>query len=135
MIMLRQETAFILEITSGERINSFEMSWWSCLNLLKTWKSQKSHHHSFWPKKVTFPKLAQNNVWFFLLPCTTIYWDVLPYKKFPKIKNVILNWNWKFAKKIRLTKMVVQWTKDATLTDNHCGSRLWSLGWIRDVFL
>ena len=32
--MLRQETAFILEITSGERINSFEMSW-SYLNLLK----------------------------------------------------------------------------------------------------
>ena len=42
---------------------------------------------SFWPK------IAQNNVGFFLLPNATIYWDVLWWrKKFKKFKNEILNW-------------------------------------------
>ena len=44
-------------------------------------------------KKFNFPKLAQNNVGFFLLPNTTIYQDVLWWrKKRKKFKNEILNW-------------------------------------------
>ena len=44
-------------------------------------------------KKFNFPKLAQNNVGFFLLPNTTIYQDVLWWrKKWKKFKNEILNW-------------------------------------------
>ena len=44
-------------------------------------------------KNFDFPKLAQNNVGFFLLPNTTIYQDVLWWrKKWKKFKNEILNW-------------------------------------------
>ena len=51
------------------------------------------------PKKVIFPKLAQNNVGFFLLPSTTMYQCVLPWKLFPKkLKNENLNWHWSCPK-------------------------------------
>ena len=135
MIMLRQETAFILEITSGERINSFEMSWWSCLNLLKTWKSQKSHHHSSRPKKSYFPETCSKQCLIFSSAVYNYILRRITIQKIPKNQKRDFKLELKIHKKIRLTKMVVQWTKDATLTDNHCGSRLWSLGWIRDVFL
>ena len=43
-------------------------------------------------KKCNFPKLAQYNVWFFLLNGTTMYQDVLSCKKnSQKLKNRILN--------------------------------------------
>ena len=39
---------------------------------------QIGHHYPLRPKKTNFPKLAQNNVKFFLLPSTTRYQCVLP---------------------------------------------------------
>ena len=51
------------------------------------------------PKKSIFPKLAQNNINFFLLPSTTMYQCVLPWKKNKKkLKNKQINWHWKLSK-------------------------------------
>ena len=46
-----------------------------------------------------FPEVAQKNVWFFLLPSTTVCWCVLPCKeKSKKSKDKNLNWNWNYPK-------------------------------------
>ena len=65
----------------------------------KRWESKKSQYKPSRTKNPTFPTVAQNNVWFFLLPSTTTYWYVLQSKENQKIfKNEILNWNWTFSK-------------------------------------
>ena len=56
---------------------------------------QDGFRNPSWPKKPTFWKLAQNNLWFFLLPSTTRCWCVLPCnEKSKKSKDKNLNWNW-----------------------------------------
>ena len=56
-------------------------------------------HYPSRPNNLTFPTIAQNNVWFCLLPCTSIYWCVWPSKeKSKKVKDKNLNWNWNVSK-------------------------------------
>ena len=53
-------------------------------------------------KKSIFPKLAQNNLWFFVLPSKTRCWCVLPCKEnFKKIQNWDFKLELKFPKTAR----------------------------------
>ena len=66
---------------------------------LKIWKFPKSHNYRSRPKNQTSWKLAQNNVWFFVLPSTTRYQCVLLWRKnSKKLKHENLNWHWSCPK-------------------------------------
>ena len=71
------------------------------LKIVKMKVKNGQNRYSWRPKNPTFPKLAQNNVKFFLLPSTTRYQCVLPWKKnSKKLKNKNLNWHWSCSKKV-----------------------------------
>ena len=62
-------------------------------------------YHSIDSLRTIFPKLAQNNLWFFVLPSTTRCWYVVPCKKkSKKLKNKKLNWHWSFSKQVENPK-------------------------------
>ena len=112
--MLRQETAFILEIYSGERINRFEMSW-SYLNLLKMMIFSAKNMNiseitsSFIKAK---KKLLSRNLLKTMSDFSSAMYNYIlrriTKQKIPKNQKRDFKLAMKIHKKIRLTKMVVQ---------------------------